>query len=245
MQPLKPCKKCGEMKPLDAFHKDPGTRDRRKNTCRKCRQYREWMPLTSRPCLKCGEVKPLTEFLPKSRQPKKPGLAQVEPNCRPCYNALQRARYREKHPARPEQPPPTTKKCKGCGLVKPHSEFYFYKKNGRIRWHSPCKTCYVVVNRNRQGVRRARLNSAPKIEKIDRNEIIRRDNGVCYLCGQDIPVNEISLDHVIPLARGGSHTKDNLRAVHKRCNSRKKAKLPSELNWLPRPSLLGLNLTGE
>lgn len=49
----------------------------------------------------------------------------------------------------------------------------------------------------------------------------------CCYCGQPGPS---AVDHYIPLARGGTHTLDNLRPACRSCNSRKGAKLPSE--WI-------------
>ena len=40
---------------------------------------------------------------------------------------------------------------------------------------------------------------------------------------------DLQMDHVVPLARGGSHTYGNLRPAHGHCNRRKHAKLMSEL----------------
>lgn len=53
----------------------------------------------------------------------------------------------------------------------------------------------------------------------------------CYLCGETIDYNlkypdpmSQSLDHVVPLIAGGSHTRDNLAYTHLRCNVRKGAR---------------------
>lgn len=56
--------------------------------------------------------------------------------------------------------------------------------------------------------------------------------GECSLCGNEIdeelrwpdPLSK-SVDHIIPLARGGSHTQDNLALAHLICNMRKGARL--------------------
>lgn len=73
-------------------------------------------------------------------------------------------------------------------------------------------------------IRRARKNNAPRIERINRHEVINRDNSVCHICGRRLQPHEITLDHVVPLARGGCHTYDNLRVACRSCNSRKGAR---------------------
>ena len=53
------------------------------------------------------------------------------------------------------------------------------------------------------------------------DEIFERDKAHCYLCKGDVVRTEASLDHVIPLSRGGIHDPSNVRLAHRRCNSRK------------------------
>src|SRR6185503_12538801 len=87
-------------------------------------------------------------------------------------------------------------------------------------------TRWRTANRERSReygrARHARKQGAPAVEKIDRAAIIARDNSTCYLCGTGSLTNEITLDHVLPLSRGGSHTADNLRVACVSCNCRKK-----------------------
>jgi len=52
--------------------------------------------------------------------------------------------------------------------------------------------------------------------------------GVCYYCGNLFKPSELTMDHIVPLARGGRSTKDNLVACCKECNNRKKTLLPIE-----------------
>jgi hypothetical protein len=49
---------------------------------------------------------------------------------------------------------------------------------------------------------------------------------VCHICGLEI-LGEVDLhmDHVIPLAKGGPHSAENLRPSHATCNIRKGSKL--------------------
>jgi len=75
--------------------------------------------------------------------------------------------------------------------------------------------------------RRARLNNTI-VEPINRQTIIERDNRTCHLCGTThLADNEIHIDHVIPLARGGEHTERNLKVACAQCNLRKGASVPS------------------
>ena len=52
--------------------------------------------------------------------------------------------------------------------------------------------------------------------------------GVCHYCGKDVPPKELTLDHIVPLARGGRSTKGNCVPACKECNNQKKNLLPVE-----------------
>jgi hypothetical protein len=78
-----------------------------------------------------------------------------------------------------------------------------------------------------------RMRNARKDGPIDRAAIIARDNGICYLCGCRPTGDDLTLDHVIPLDAGGSHTADNLRVCCRSCNSLKGAASEEEARaWL-------------
>ena len=51
--------------------------------------------------------------------------------------------------------------------------------------------------------------------------------GECHYCGQKTAPADLTMDHIVPLARGGSSTKGNLAASCKDCNNRKKQMLPT------------------
>jgi 5-methylcytosine-specific restriction endonuclease McrA len=80
--------------------------------------------------------------------------------------------------------------------------------------------------------RRARKANAPRIEKVSRTEIIERDKSTCYLCMRVLLPTEVTLDHVIPLAKGGSHTADNLRVACSPCNKSKATKVFTQLSYV-------------
>jgi 5-methylcytosine-specific restriction enzyme A len=53
-------------------------------------------------------------------------------------------------------------------------------------------------------------------------------DGVCYFCGSKIPPGELTMEHVIPLIRGGKSSKGNVVTACKSCNTKKKYLLPIE-----------------
>ena len=69
-----------------------------------------------------------------------------------------------------------------------------------------------------------------RAEIIPIEEIYQRDRGRCSLCRKRVPAHFHSLksyaamptlDHIVPLSRGGNHTRDNVQLAHHGCNSAK------------------------
>ena len=68
-------------------------------------------------------------------------------------------------------------------------------------------------------------------ETITLRALIARDNGICQICGMPTDGGDIvnghigrmypTLDHIIPLSKGGAHTWDNVQLAHMHCNAGK------------------------
>lgn len=79
--------------------------------------------------------------------------------------------------------------------------------------------------------RRSRKRGA-ETEKFTDLEIFERDGWTCGICRESIDPSlrhgdpmAVQLDHVIPLGKGGSHTRANVQASHASCNRHKGARL--------------------
>jgi 5-methylcytosine-specific restriction endonuclease McrA len=64
-----------------------------------------------------------------------------------------------------------------------------------------------------------------KVPPVSRREVFRRDNHTCQYCGN---TKHLTLDHVLPRSKGGTHTWDNVVAACEKCNSTKGDRLLSE-----------------
>jgi len=53
--------------------------------------------------------------------------------------------------------------------------------------------------------------------------------GICHYCGQKLPREELTMDHIVPVSRGGTSTKGNVVPCCKQCNSDKKYLTPVEM----------------
>lgn len=56
--------------------------------------------------------------------------------------------------------------------------------------------------------------------------------GICHYCCQKFPAAELTMDHLVPVARGGRSTKGNIVPACKACNSAKACLTPVEITLL-------------
>lgn len=83
------------------------------------------------------------------------------------------------------------------------------------------------ARKSEQGARRRMLerNNGGRVERFDRLEIFERDGWRCQMCDKRVdrrlrhphPMSA-SLDHIVPIAAGGEHSRRNVRLAHLRCN---------------------------
>jgi 5-methylcytosine-specific restriction endonuclease McrA len=52
--------------------------------------------------------------------------------------------------------------------------------------------------------------------------------GICHYCGKKFSAKELTMDHIVPVARGGTSTKGNVVPSCRPCNQAKKLTTPVE-----------------
>ena len=52
--------------------------------------------------------------------------------------------------------------------------------------------------------------------------------GVCHYCGRKFPPEALTMDHVVPVARGGRSTRGNVVPCCRACNAAKGVATPAE-----------------
>lgn len=86
------------------------------------------------------------------------------------------------------------------------------------------------ANKNRSRVKQHRLKN-PGLSRGNRKitthqiykEIIvsylwERDGNICAHCEDSLTLDNLSIDHIIPVVAGGNHTLKNVRLAHPMCN---------------------------
>jgi hypothetical protein len=119
---------------------------------------------------------------------------------------------------------PRSNRCIDCGAE-------YTQTHGRNQRCAPCVNMRAeAIHQRSKALRRQRQRTNGPSEVISRQFIYERDNWTCYLCGTSVdrhssPLDPLypTLDHVMPLALGGTHTADNLRLACRACNMAKGA----------------------
>ena len=63
----------------------------------------------------------------------------------------------------------------------------------------------------------------------ERSAVYTKTEGHCAICGKFVPYTEFTVDHIVPLAKGGSNDLSNLQCACGVCNRIKQDILPEEL----------------
>jgi 5-methylcytosine-specific restriction endonuclease McrA len=75
--------------------------------------------------------------------------------------------------------------------------------------------------------RKMRLRQA-FVEPVDQRTVYERDGWVCGICRGHVDPADASIDHIVPISRGGKHSYANVQTAHLSCNRQKSNKLPRE-----------------
>lgn len=115
--------------------------------------------------------------------------------------------------------PMATLSCKSCGLD--------FKTNMMVGRRKYCFTCTHMQSHTCNHYQRAKFYGVA-YEYVINTDVFERDNWTCKICDQPINKNikypdpfSASIDHRIPLSKGGPHSYNNCQASHLTCNVRK------------------------
>lgn len=219
---MKPCKKCGETKPLSEFYKEARARDGLRNDCKLCSRARHasWHESNR-------ERHRITAAAWRAANREKDRAIGA------AYRAANperiRARDAKRYAANIEY-----NRAKSAAWYAANREYaraknaaYYVVNNERCRANSaemrksnPEQT--RIYSQNRRARERAAGGTlstglAAKLFKLQR--------GKCACCGFPLGDN-YHLDHIMPLVLGGTNTDDNIQLLRKLCNQKKHAKHP-------------------
>lgn len=205
------------------------------------------MSNVSKQCSRCGQIKSLSEFYRRALSAD--GRSASCSACQKRYREQNREkvressrRYRERKRGGPPRPRPSR------GGVQESRRRYREQnpdkvRESRKRWRDQNRDKLREANRRWREAnpdvrrmssqrRQARKRGAITFD-VTAKDLRRLRSGRCIACGETAG----TIDHLIPLSRGGSHGVGNLAAMCGSCNSRKSARTIAEWRkangWLP------------
>ena len=99
-------------------------------------------------------------------------------------------------------------------------------------------SAYHAANRDKsraRWLRREALKRSATVGDVDLEALWVANVGQCQLCGDSIDRTldaphsmSASVDHIVPLSKGGTHEQANLQWAHLMCNKKKGARLPAQ-----------------
>lgn len=198
-RPKKYCKVCGSEIPyIDGTHNNYCS-----ETCRKLDKAKK--------CLECGN-----EFIPNSSSQKycSRECAQNAQKDKTVYTCMECGKSFTRRKRGEDQ-------ClfcsRECASEYKHKEL-IQKYGEKIYTMSP----------DRRRIYRIMTNGE-RDYGITLQKVYERDNGICKICGNPVNMNVDpldneygSIDHIIPLSKGGTHQWKNVQLAHRICNSIKK-----------------------
>jgi len=84
----------------------------------------------------------------------------------------------------------------------------------------------------------AKIKRHHDIVRFSRSNIFTRDKHCCQYCGRHCKLDELTFDHVVPIAKGGMKTWTNIVTACISCNNKKSGRTPEEarMRLIKRPT---------
>lgn len=94
--------------------------------------------------------------------------------------------------------------------------------------HKYCDDCMIIVIRLQKSDAQNRRRASAGKADYNRLDVFKSDRWMCQLCGEKIDSKlkdrhpmMASIDHIVPIAKGGKDVRENVQSSHLICNCRK------------------------
>jgi len=197
------------------------------------------MAIAHRICSKCGIEKPLEDFYKTSNGR---GIGGCRAACKECENRasiIRVAEWRKANPGKRDEQDKRYREQVGYDVLRERSKrsvsknlAYYALRAAQWRAENPDKVkeiCYrycethrwerILLERERQAKKRGAPGALTKQEWM---EILERHEYRCAYCGRNDV--KMTMDHIVPLSRGGQHVASNVVPACRTCNTSKGAR---------------------
>jgi 5-methylcytosine-specific restriction endonuclease McrA len=112
------------------------------------------------------------------------------------------------------------------GMIKKKEYYEKNKDKAKIwfkRWTQRNHEYYKLSTRLKEHKRRT-IYGAGNVKVIDWLKI-RNSSPMCPMCGRWVGCENLTIDHIVPISKGGEHTIVNIQAICRKCNVIKRDKI--------------------
>ena len=228
---MKVCTRCLGLKPLEAFSRDKSKRDGLTSTCKACKITYDVAYRKANPDKVRARIAAWRAANPDRIRNREAAWRKANPEKIRTRGTARQAAWRTANPdkvragraahyaANPEKARARSAAYRKANPDKVRAGFAAWQKA------NPDKTRAAYH-------RRRALLRGGIVEHFTDLEIFKRDNWLCGICGEPIDRSRRhpdpgspSLDHIIPISKGGWHVRANTQAAHLTCNIRKGARM--------------------
>lgn len=223
------CGKCRSVRPASDFHRMSSSKDGLQNYCAEClsqaararknrgpgataranrlKAVAALVEAGAKECRGCGVLKDSGEFTKRAQS-----LDGLSPDCKACRKAMKAREY-----------------ARHRDVIRERGRRgYEAAREARLE----AQRQWDAANRDKRAEARGRRRALKRSTTTGPIDLDALWTGVCPLCELPMSLEPTapdpmtrSLDHIIPLARGGTHEQSNLQWTHLRCNLRKGTRL--------------------
>jgi len=170
--------------------------------------------MNTKKCSKCSRILPFSEFTPR----KSGSLLGLMPACKECerqdakaYRATRKGKTARRAYAQSQQFKANVRRYKASPKGKLVAQKSRKSEAGKARIHRNLARRRMLLGQVECTLTAAEWREIKKLQK-----------GKCYWCQKKAKLTQ---DHVIPLAKGGPHTKENVVGACLHCNTSKQDKI--------------------
>lgn len=203
----KKCTKCGETKPLSEFHKDKNLKDGFAHRCKACaiasaKKHYQANPEAKRAYTRAWSAANREKKRENDKRYYLENIEKIKAKVKEYYlNHLEEWKVNRKR------------------WLDAHPE---YKKETRRKYEERHPGWVLEKTRRRRARKKA---NGGNITAQEWQELKEFYNHTCLCCKRSEPEIKLTLDHIVPLSVGGSHSCENAQPLCMTCNRNKGAKI--------------------
>jgi 5-methylcytosine-specific restriction endonuclease McrA len=220
---LKKCSCCGEEKPRSEFYKCAACKDGLRGECKRCVSSKQ-SDYNEKNADKIRAHKRQVYWQdPESRREKarkygRENAERARERAKQWYWSNRESALESKRAYHHENAPKLAEKKRAyrlnnLGKIREAGRRFYAENKERLR---PSRKAAKAMRRSAEGV----------VTKDDVAWLLEMQRWKCAVCAQSVKRARYHLDHIMPLAKGGTNNRDNLQVLCPSCNLSKSSKHP-------------------